>query len=63
MLPENGDWRPSCTGLTFDVLGDAEVALLEEPFSEIAVFKALSDLSGDKAPGPDGFFLAFWQCS
>ncbi|RVW46492.1 hypothetical protein CK203_067358 [Vitis vinifera] len=34
----------TCTGLTFDVLGDAEVALLEEPFSEIAVFKGSQTL-------------------
>ena len=24
---------------------------------------ALSDLNGDKAPGPDGFSLSFWQFS
>ena len=27
------------------------------------VFIALSDLNGDKAPGPDGFTIAFWQFS
>ena len=36
---------------------------LEEPFSEKEVFEALYSLSGDKAPGPGGFTMAFWQFS
>ncbi|RVW31726.1 LINE-1 retrotransposable element ORF2 protein [Vitis vinifera] len=36
---------------------------LEEPFSEKEVFEALCSLSGDKAPNPDGFTMAFWQFS
>ncbi|RVW78939.1 putative ribonuclease H protein [Vitis vinifera] len=35
--------------------------MLEAPFSEEEVFGALSDLNGDKAPGPDGFTMAFCQ--
>ena len=46
-------------GLTFDVLGTDEAALLEASFSEEDVFKALSDLSGDKVPSPNGFSLVF----
>ncbi|RVW64196.1 hypothetical protein CK203_046361 [Vitis vinifera] len=48
-------------GLDFNRIGDEEVARLEEVFSEEEVFSALSDLNGDKAPGPDGFLLNFWQ--
>ena len=25
------------------------------------MINALNDLNGDKAPGPDGYTLAFWQ--
>lgn len=32
---------------------------LEGPFLEAEVTKALSELGGDKAPGLDGFSLAF----
>ena len=35
--------------------------MLELPFSESEVHAALMDMNGDKAPGPDGFTLAFWQ--
>ena len=34
---------------------------MEFPFSKDEVFSTLSSLCGDKASGPDGFTLAFWQ--
>ncbi|RVW56523.1 hypothetical protein CK203_072539 [Vitis vinifera] len=57
----SGGWRPCCNNIEFDSIGDEEAARLEESFSGDEVFLALSDLNGDKAPGPDGFSLAFWQ--
>ena len=33
---------------------------LEGSFSKEEVFKALSELNGDKALGPDGFTMTFW---
>ena len=36
---------------------------IEEPLTEEEVFVALSELNGDKALGPDGFSMAFWQFS
>ena len=36
---------------------------MEEAFSEEEVWAAISELNGDKAPGPDGFPLAFWSFS
>ena len=50
-------------GLVFDRLAGEEVARLEEAFSIKEVVFALFDLNGDKAPGPDGYSLAFWQSS
>ena len=38
-----------------------EAVSLEAPFTEEEVHGALADLNGDKAPGPDGFTVAFWQ--
>ena len=31
------------------------------PFSEEEIHFALMEMRGDKAPGPDGFTMAFWQ--
>ena len=60
-LTDPGGWHPSMEGLDFNRIGDEDAARLEEVFSEEEVLKALSDLNGDKAPGPDGFPLRFWQ--
>ena len=60
-LTDPGGWHPSMEGLDFNRIGDEDAARLEEVFSEKEVFKALSDLNGDKAPGPDGFPIRFWQ--
>ena len=60
LLAENGDWRPSCLGLTFDALGEYHADLLEVPFFEVEVFKTLFNLKGIKALGPYGFSLVFW---
>ncbi|RVX07796.1 putative ribonuclease H protein [Vitis vinifera] len=56
-------WRPSLRGLSFERLEAVDAASLEEPFSEQEVMEALKGFCGDKAPGPDGFSMAFWQSS
>ena len=61
LLLETDEWRPKCNGLQVGVLQGEDVAMLKALFSEEEVFGALSDLNGDKAPGPDGFSMAFWQ--
>ena len=37
------------------------VTRLEDSFIEEEVFATVLDLNRDKAPGPNGFPLAFWQ--
>ena len=63
LLSDPGVWSPSLDGLVFDRLAGEEVARLEEAFSIKEVVFALFDLNEDKAPGPDGYSLAFWQSS
>ena len=45
--------------LEFAGIGVEEAARLEEMFSMEEVYLAISELNGDKAPGPNGFALAF----
>ena len=40
-----------------------DACALEMPFTEDEVFDALLGCNGDKAPGLDGFSMAFWQFS
>ncbi|RVW36308.1 Transposon TX1 uncharacterized 149 kDa protein [Vitis vinifera] len=61
LYSEEGGWRPSVEGLSFMRLASSEAEGLEIPFLEEEVFAALSDLGKDKAPGPDGFTMAFWM--
>ena len=61
LLGDPGGWRASPEGLNFSRLNDLEASSLEVPFTEEEVHVALADMNGDKAPGPDGFTVAFWQ--
>ena len=60
LLSDLGGWRYSLNSLEFDSIGVEEAAMLDM-FSVEEVSSALSELNGDKVPGPDGFSLAFWQ--
>ena len=55
-----GGWRASLKGLNFSRLNDMEAFSLEVSLTEDEVHGALTDPNGDKAPGPDGFTMAFW---
>ena len=50
-------------GLEFSSINDYEAASLERPFAEEEIKVAHFDMSGDKAPSPDGFTTTFWQCN
>ncbi|WKA06987.1 hypothetical protein VitviT2T_024859 [Vitis vinifera] len=61
LLSSSGDWRPSISGLQLETLDQLDANTLESPFTEEEVFNALLSCNGDKAPGPDGLSMAFWQ--
>ncbi|RVX14524.1 putative ribonuclease H protein [Vitis vinifera] len=61
LLSENLDWKADIGGLQLDQISQQEAGFLELPFSEEEVHSALMEMNGDKAPGPDGFTMAFWQ--
>ena len=60
-------WRPFLGGgpflggVEFPSLELEEATQLDRPFSEEEVVLALNQISGEKAPGPDGFTLAFFH--
>ncbi|RVW66277.1 hypothetical protein CK203_065982 [Vitis vinifera] len=60
LYQEEKGWRPSVDGISFMRLDISEAEGLEIPFLEEEVLAALTDLGKDKAPGPDGFTMAFW---
>ena len=60
MLADSGEWRANLEGLHFSRLNALEANNLELQFMETEVINALNDLNVDKAPGPDGYTVAFW---
>ena len=60
-LTENSDWKTDIEMLQLEQINQQEAENLEHPFSEDEIHSALMEMNGDKAPGPDGFTMAFWQ--
>ena len=63
LLLASNNWRPPFPNLQFNLIGEDQVAKLEEMFTEEEIQAAVSGLNGDKALGLDGFPLAFWSFS
>ena len=57
---EDTTCRPSLDGLSFSSISLEEAAWLERPFEE-EICKVVSNMNGDKAPGPDGFPMTFYH--
>ena len=63
LLSAPAGWSPSLPDLDLNRIGIEEVVSLEETFSENEIWTTISGLNSDKAPGSDGFPLAFWSFS
>jgi hypothetical protein len=61
MFSEPLSWRPRLDNLEFDRLNGDEASSLEIPFEEKEVRKVIKGMDRDKAPGPNGFSMAFFQ--
>ena len=61
LYQELESWRPTVNGLDFEVISSEERDMLERSFTSEEVLQVVKDLQGDKAPGPDGFTMAFFQ--
>jgi hypothetical protein len=53
--------RPFLDGLPFSSISSEEASWLERPFEEEEISKVVSNMNGDKAPGPDGFPMSFYH--
>ena len=63
LLSSSNNWCPPFPDLPFNLIGEDQAVKLEEMFTEEEILAAVVGLNGDKAPGPDGFSLAFWSFS
>ena len=60
---EAESWRPSVVFENMSTLSIEEKEELELPFTELEISNALMACAPDKAPGPDGYTMAFFQKS
>ena len=58
---ETKEWRPFVEGLEFDQIERLEREWLERRFEKEEILQVVKELEGDKAPGPDGFSIAFYH--
>ena len=61
LFSEQYNWRPRLDDLAFNSLDEEEASRLELPFEEREVLKVVKGMNRAKAPGPDGFSMAFFQ--
>jgi hypothetical protein len=48
-------------GLSFDSIDEAEASWLEREFEKREVLKVVKAMNGDNTPGPNGYFMVFFQ--
>lgn len=61
LYQEPESWRPTVDGLEFVRLDDSDWFSLEREFEREEIIVAFQEAEGDKAPGLDGFTMAFFQ--
>ena len=61
LYTEIDTWRPTVDGLDSASIGEDDMLFLEREFSKEEVSQVLAEMEGDKAPGPDGFTMAFFS--
>ncbi|RVW20369.1 hypothetical protein CK203_113577 [Vitis vinifera] len=61
LLSDSSGWKADIGGLQLKQISQSEAEVLELPFSKSEIHATLMEMNGDKAPGPDGFTVAFWQ--
>ena len=61
LYQENEVWRPDVDGLSFATIEEVDCRMLERRFEKEEVLGVIKEMQGDKAPGPDGFTMGFFQ--
>ncbi|RVW15175.1 LINE-1 reverse transcriptase-like [Vitis vinifera] len=61
LLTEDMVWQADIGNIQVGCISQQDAESLEVPFAETEIHSALMEMNGDKAPGLDGFTIAFWQ--
>jgi hypothetical protein len=61
MFSEQYQWRLRADDLSFLSIDEEDRIWMEREFEEDEIWGVIQNFKGDKAPGPDGFTMAFFQ--
>ena len=61
LYSENMVHHPILDEVVFSSISEEDATWLDRPFDEDEVFGVVNEFKEDKAPGPDGFTMAFFQ--
>jgi hypothetical protein len=61
LYSERSTWRPKIDNQVFSSIDEDEKNWLERDFEEEEVWEVVKGMEGDKAPGLDGFTMAFFS--
>jgi hypothetical protein len=60
LYTEQSSWRRRVDGISFSSIDSDECLWLKRVFEEQEVLEVVREMNGDKAPGLDGFSMAFF---
>ena len=61
LYQESEEWRPFVEELEIDQIGELERGWLERRLENEEILSVVRGMEVDKAPGPDGFSMAFFH--
>jgi hypothetical protein len=61
LYTEQSNWRPKMENQAFSSIDEEDKMWMERDFEEVEVWEVVKGMDGDKALGPDGFTMAFFQ--
>ena len=61
LFSEQCRWRLKVDGIAFESISEVESGWLERAFEKDEVRKVVLKMNGNKASGPEGFSMAFFQ--
>lgn len=63
LYTETKEWRPQCNLRDCPTINTEDNQMLLSPFDPQEIWESVKACAGDKAPGPDGYTMAFYtQC-
>jgi len=61
LFTDQCSWRPVVDSISYDSIVEVKASLLEREFVDREVWEVVKEMNSNKAPGPNGYSMAFFQ--